>query len=118
MKHEAPDRRGASIIAACPRWPRNRPVRPGQSTLAALTSLCHHCDMTSDALGMLFQLPPDDRAELAIALWESLEDEQREAQFSLSSEQAAELDRRLREHLADPTSAIPWEEVRSKLAGE
>ena len=74
--------------------------------------------MTSEALNALLKLPPGDRAELALALWESLEDEDRESQMPLSSEQAAELDRRLKEHLADPSSAIPWDDVRAKLTGE
>jgi putative addiction module component (TIGR02574 family) len=73
--------------------------------------------MTSEALDALLKLPPGDRAELAIALWESLDDKQRESQFSISPEEAAELDRRVKEHLADPASAIPWEAVRSKLRG-
>jgi putative addiction module component (TIGR02574 family) len=35
----------------------------------------------------------------------------------LSEEQGAELDRRWAEHLANPGSAVPWSEVRSKLLG-
>ena len=45
-----------------------------------------------------------------MALWESLGDEQRAAEFpSLTPEEVAELESRLSEHLADPSSAIPWE---------
>lgn len=62
------------------------------------------------------KLPANDRIELALALWESLTDAEREAEFELTSEQEAELDRRIEEHLANPGSAIPWEEVRRKLA--
>lgn len=36
-------------------------------------------------------------------------------EFDLTPEQRAELDRRLAEHIADPASAIPWDEVRRKL---
>ena len=54
-------------------------------------------------------------ADLALALWESLEEPDREAALALTAEQAAEFDRRLAEHRADPTSAIPWEEVRKKF---
>ena len=74
--------------------------------------------MTSEALHALLRLPPRDRAELAMALWESLDDDEREVQFTLSAEEAIELDRRLSEHLADPASAIPWEDLRRELSGE
>jgi putative addiction module component (TIGR02574 family) len=49
------------------------------------------------------------------ALWDSLTAAEREAEFDLTAEQRAELDRRLAEHIADPTSAIPWDEVRRTL---
>ncbi len=72
--------------------------------------------MLSKTLAALLKLPAKDRVELAMALWESLTDAEREAEFALTPEQEAELDRRLEEHLANPGSAIPWEEVRRKLA--
>jgi putative addiction module component (TIGR02574 family) len=72
--------------------------------------------MLSNTLAALLRLPAQDRIELAMALWESLSDEEREAELVLTPEQEAELDRRLEEHLANPASAIPWEEVRRKLA--
>jgi len=71
--------------------------------------------MMSSTLSELLKLPVNERVEIALALWESLDDAQREAELALSPEQAAELDRRLAEHLANPGSAIPWEEVRRKL---
>ena len=71
--------------------------------------------MTASTLADLLKLPPSARADLAMALWESLSEPEREAEFSLTGEQEAELDRRLAEHEADPASAIPWEEVRRKL---
>jgi hypothetical protein len=37
------------------------------------------------------------------------------AQAELSDEHMAELERRCREHVERPDSAIPWEEVRRKL---
>ena len=73
--------------------------------------------MMPNTLSELLKLPPGERAELAIALWESLSDTEREAELALTPDQEAELDRRLAEHLADPASAIPWEEVRRKLLG-
>ncbi|MFM7739173.1 MAG: addiction module protein [Planctomycetota bacterium] len=50
-----------------------------------------------------------------MALWASLEDSSRAAAFDLTPDETAELDRRLQEHLADPSTAVPWEEVRKKL---
>ena len=71
--------------------------------------------MESATLSQLLRLSADDRAELAMALWESLSDAEREAELVLSDAQAAELDRRWAEHLANPGSAVPWSEVRRKL---
>ena len=73
--------------------------------------------MASSPLSQLLKLPAGDRAELAIALWESLSDSEREGAFELSDNQQAELDRRWAEHIENPGSAIPWSEVRRKLMG-
>lgn len=73
--------------------------------------------MESSTLSQLLKLPAGDRAELAMALWESLSDAERDGELALTDEQGAELDRRWAEHLADPNSAIPWSEVRRKLLG-
>ena len=73
--------------------------------------------MASSPLAQLLKLPAGDRAELAIALWESLSDSEREGAFDLTDEQRAELDRRWAEHIKNPDSAIPWSEVRRKLLG-
>ena len=62
-------------------------------------------------------LPAGDRVELAIALWESLSDSEREGALELTDEQRAELDRRWAEHVENPGSAVPWFEVRRKLLG-
>ena len=71
--------------------------------------------MPSSNLAHLLKLPADERAEIAMALWESRTDQERESELELSSDQKAELDRRWDEHVANPGSAIPWEEVRRKL---
>ena len=73
--------------------------------------------MAVNPLTDLLKLPADDRAEIAIALWESLGDTQRDAAFELTDEQRAELDRRWADHIRNPSSAIPWSEVRRKLLG-
>src|SRR5262249_13947824 len=69
----------------------------------------------SATIEKLLKLPAADRVEIAMALWESLEDPDREDQFELTAELEAELDRRWEEHLADPGSAIPWEVVEHEL---
>ena len=71
--------------------------------------------MQSTSLHELLKLQPDERAELAMALWESLADIERDAELALTPEQDAELDRRWAEHLETPASAIPWDVVRRKL---
>jgi putative addiction module component (TIGR02574 family) len=71
--------------------------------------------MLKDTLTRLLELPATERVDLAMALWDSLTAEEQEAQFDLTPQQRAELDRRLAEHIADPSSAVPWDEVRRKL---
>lgn len=73
--------------------------------------------MLSNTLAELLRLPANQRVEIAMALWESLTEAEREAEFALTPEQEAELDRRLAEHVANPGSAIPSDEVRRRLAG-
>jgi putative addiction module component (TIGR02574 family) len=72
--------------------------------------------MAPEVMEALLKLPSNERAELALALWESLGDADRDASFELTPELVAELDRRFAEHEADPSTSIPWEEVRKKLA--
>ena len=69
----------------------------------------------SPSLSELLKLPAGERAELAMASWESLSQAEREAEFDMTPEEAAELDRRWRDHVQRPESAIPWEDVRRKL---
>jgi len=71
--------------------------------------------MESSTLSQLLKLPAGDRIGLAMTLWESLSDTEREIELGLTDEQAVEIDRRWAEHLADPDSAVPWSEVRRKL---
>ncbi|MBV8122111.1 MAG: addiction module protein [Alphaproteobacteria bacterium] len=73
--------------------------------------------MSPTDLAELLKLPPGERAEVAIILWQSLTDEERDAELELGPEQRAELDRRWAEHLTDPGSAIPWHDVRRRLGG-
>jgi putative addiction module component (TIGR02574 family) len=71
--------------------------------------------MPSNPLTELLKLPAGDRADLAMSLWESLSDVDREGQLELSDAERVELDRRWAEHQANPESSIPWAVVRSKL---
>jgi len=73
--------------------------------------------MLSNTLAELLKLPVSQRVEIAMALWESVTDAERAAELALTPEQETELDHRMAEHVANPGSAIPWEEVRRKLAG-
>ena len=57
---------------------------------------------------------PNDALE-ELAWWNSLTEAEQEAAFKLTDEQKTELDRRWAEHVADPGSAIPWEEGERKL---
>ena len=70
--------------------------------------------MLPNTLAELLKLSPKERADIAMALWESLTDAEREAELALAPEQEAELYRRLAEHIANPGSAIPWDEVRRR----
>jgi len=72
--------------------------------------------MSSNTLSELLKLPPGERAELAMALWDSLTDSEWESELSLTIEQKAELDRRWAEHLRNPDSEVPWDDVRRKLS--
>lgn len=73
--------------------------------------------MPTTPLSELLKLPAETRAELAMALWDSLSPAEREADLALTPAQEAELDRRWAEHLRNPDSAISWEDVSRKLQG-
>jgi putative addiction module component (TIGR02574 family) len=73
--------------------------------------------MSTTPLSELLKLPAAARAELAMALWDSLAPAEREAALALTSAQEAELDRRWAEHVRHPESAVPWEDVLRQLRG-
>ena len=71
--------------------------------------------MATTPLSDLLSLPAGKRADLAIALWESLSSSEREQALPVSPELTAELDRRWADHLAHPETGVPWEQVLKKL---
>jgi putative addiction module component (TIGR02574 family) len=76
--------------------------------------------MTSPAfdIDVLLRLSIAERLQLVEDLWDSIAQESPDEAFPITPELAAELDRRLAEHRADPESAIPWEEVRRRILDE
>ena len=71
--------------------------------------------MASISLDELLKLPAAERVEIALALWDSLEDGELDALVPLTEDQKAELERRLAEHERNPGSASPWDQVRRDL---
>jgi len=61
----------------------------------------------------LFKLPPEERLELAQALWDSLEEDN--AEFALPQWQLDELESRLARYKAGETKLFTWDEVRQRL---
>jgi putative addiction module component (TIGR02574 family) len=59
-------------------------------------------------------LPISERIQLVEDIWDSIEEET-SSPLQLSVEERAELHRRLAAHQADPSSSIPWEQVRATL---
>ena len=69
--------------------------------------------MTTIDLSELLKLSAAERVQLAQDLWDSILEEPEV--LPLTEEQCQELDRRLQEHERDPSTALPWEEVRARL---
>jgi putative addiction module component (TIGR02574 family) len=69
--------------------------------------------MSTISVSDLLHLSVAERIQLVEDLWDSIAAEP-EA-LELTEAQKEELDRRMAEHKADPSSAIPWEEVRARL---
>lgn len=59
-------------------------------------------------------LPISERIELVEDIWDSIAEET-PVSLQLSAAGRAELQRRIAAHQADPSSSIPWEEVRASL---
>ena len=59
-------------------------------------------------------LPLSERIQLVEDIWDSIAEETSHS-FHLTTEERAEFDRRLAAHHADPSTSIPWEQVRAEL---
>ena len=62
------------------------------------------------------QLTADERFELIERLWDSLR--KRPAAFPMSAEESQLVEARRSDHRRDPSTAIPWEEVRADLVAD
>ena len=71
--------------------------------------------MAATPIAELLQLPRGERLALALALWDSLEEEGRSEALPVDATLCEELDRRWAVHLQNPTAAVPWGQVRSQL---
>jgi putative addiction module component (TIGR02574 family) len=69
--------------------------------------------MANPSLDELLRLSVAERIQLAEDLWNSIAVDP--AALPFTETQRAEIARRLAAHDRDPESAIPWEEVRSRL---
>ena len=63
------------------------------------------------------QLTVAERLQLVEDIWDSIAQDAPATQLPLSDGQRAELRQSLAEDAADPTAAIPWDEVRKDLFG-
>lgn len=66
---------------------------------------------TLESLG-IDRMSVDERVALVGAIWDSIAPEAVNA--SLTEEQKAEVDRRLAAHQANPSAAIPWEQIEAE----
>jgi putative addiction module component (TIGR02574 family) len=71
--------------------------------------------MNKALLQELLQLTPAERIQLAEDLWDSVSTDSGELP-PLTEAECAELKRRLEEHRRDPSTAVPWEEVRARIS--
>jgi putative addiction module component (TIGR02574 family) len=68
--------------------------------------------MNKALLQELMELSPEERIQLAEDLWDSIAQDELPP---LTEAQKKEIDRRIEEHKRDPSTALPWEEVRRWL---
>lgn len=66
----------------------------------------------NQTLSELTSLPVPDRLRVVESLWDSIESD---TPVSLSSEQLAELNRRIESHEANPGELLSWDQVLDRL---
>lgn len=69
--------------------------------------------MSSLPIDAILRLSVPERIQIVEDIWDSIA--ATPEQLPLTDAQRTELDRRLEAHDADPSSALPWDEVRSRL---
>ena len=67
----------------------------------------------SELVAELLKLDPEERRLAAEELWDSVAEE--DASHEFSDEELAEIERRDAEFRADPSTGVPWEELRAEL---
>ncbi len=72
--------------------------------------------MNAQLLAEARKLSVDDRIELVEAIWDSIATP--EGTPALTDVQAAELHRRLADHLANPDDVVPWNDVRAEALAQ
>ncbi|WP_053068481.1 addiction module protein [Synechococcus sp. GFB01] len=66
----------------------------------------------------LLQLPQSERLALAIALWDSLDEQTRDRALPIDPALCAELDQRWASHRDNPDADLSWDEIRNRLGIE
>lgn len=70
--------------------------------------------MKEAMIAELLKLSPAERIQLAEDLWDSVA-AQPDLLPALSDDQRQEIERRVAEHMRNPSSALRWEDVRTRL---
>ena len=70
--------------------------------------------MKEAMIAELLKLSPAERIQLAEDLWDSVA-AQPDLLPALSDDQRQEIERRVAEHVRNPSSALRWEDVRTRL---
>lgn len=70
--------------------------------------------MKEAVIAELLKLSPAERIQLAEDLWDSVA-AQPDLLPALSDDQRQEIERRVAEHVRNPSSALRWEDVRTRL---